>query len=183
MTRTKRFKKLRLLKINTSKLFFGAVNFDSEHFMFEWEHDYGKTHDPDPGEVISRILMLDNNSVICEIGAGYGRVLGCFPDEKKLIGLEPNKMLYDAMKKNSKIHGLNMKARELPNDLNVNIFFSIRALHYVGVLELTIFLTKLKRFYPKSTFIIWERKDTCQRIRLVNSFIRFNRCYYQELIN
>ena len=174
---------IKSLKADALKLLFGSGGFDSGHFMFEWENDYGNTHDPYPSEVISRILMLSNNAVICEIGAGYGRVLSGFPDNFKLIGLEPNQMLYNAMKKVQRIHSLNLKARELPDDLNVNVFFSIRALHYIGVIELGILLLRIKRSYPESTLIIWERKDTCRRVRLVNSFIRFSRCFYQELIN
>ncbi len=182
MTQSRMLRKIRSFRADVSKLLFGSGGFDSEAFMFQWEKNYGDTHDPNLSEVISRVLMLSDNAVICEIGAGYGRVLSRFPDNFKLIGLEPNKMLYDAMQK-TRIHSLNLSAKELPNDLNVNVFFSVRALHYVGVVELYILLSKLKRSYPESTLIIWERKDTCRRIRLVNSFIRFDRCFIQELIN
>lgn len=174
---------LKMLKFEATKLFLGSRGFDPNHFFYEWENDFGKRHDPDPSEVISRILMLGESAVVCEIGAGYGRVISAFPNNFKLIALEPNEMLFNALMKDSRIQGLQLEAKDLPRNLNVNVFFSVRALHYVGIKESYVLLSKIKKSYPESIFIMWERKDTCRRFRLVNKLVFSKKIFYQELIN
>ena len=174
---------VRELKLKLKNLFLGSGGFDSYHFQFQWENDYGKSHDPDPREVISRIRMLGESVVVCEIGAGYGRVIAGFPNSFKLIALEPNEVLFNALRKNSNIQTFQLAAKNLPRNLDVGVFFSVRALHYVGLIESYYLLSRMRRHYPKSIFIVWERKDTCRRLRLANKFALSKNIFFEELIN
>lgn len=163
------------------KFFIGERIFDEEDFLNRWSEKFEKSHEPQTIEVVSRITSLGRD-VICEIGAGYGRVLQSFPSAFTRIALEPSELLWSALKIGD-IQAHNLPARKLPGNLNVGLFFSVRAMHYCSSYELFKLLIRMRKFYPHALFIVWERRQTCNRMRLINFFVRQKNVYYSEIVN
>ena len=176
---------LRTLR-NVKNTWFATSPMDTDVFLDSWESKYGNWHDPIPLEVINRLVCLadkDQNSIVCEIGAGYGRILSKLGSNFVKIGIEPDPILYKKLKESDCDLPINCKAHEIPPVLGVQFFYSVRALEYVTLPQVLKMMRVIKIHYPNAILLTWERKRTSTRLRIARRILGWKNCFVNEIVN
>ena len=170
---------------NIKRFFFALPKMNSEIFLASWENKYGEIHDPLPGEVKLRIEMLLASIVkptVCEIGAGYGRIIRLLDKEYKLIAVEPDDLLYQELLQINNLICIKTDVSHFNELEAVDLFYTVRVLEYVPLFQLVKFFSFVKKFQEPALLLVYERKSVCKRVRLAQKLTKLKNVYISELV-
>jgi len=167
------------------RFFFALPKMNSEIFLASWDEKYGDIHDPLPEEVKLRIEMLMRSFVkptVCEIGAGYGRIIRLLNKEYKLIAVEPDDLLFKELLQINNLICIKNDISNFKEVEAVDLFFTVRVLEYVSLSQLVSFFRFVKKFQEPALILVYERKSVCKRVRLAQKLTNLKNVYISELI-